>query len=82
MYSNKFDNYRSLVEKESRPVIHNPPWLEIYDVAQGRTMRKVMKIVAFVVRHRQSIGVIVGATLTICGYDFGNELVQYSVVGS
>lgn len=82
VYSSKFDNYRSSIEKESRSVIHNPPWQGIYDVAQGRTMEKVMKIVSFVIRHRQSIGVIVGATLAICGYDFGNELAQYSVSGS
>lgn len=79
VYSSKFDNYRSLVEKESRPVTHNPPWQGIYDVAQGRTMEKVMKVVAFVIKHRQPIGVIVGSLLTIYGYDFGTSIVQYSV---
>lgn len=59
-------------------MIRNPPWQGINDVAQGRTMEKFKKVTVFMFKHRRQIGVIVGSVLTICGYDFGNDVVQYS----
>lgn len=42
-------------------------------------MEKLIKIVGFVVKHRQSIGLIVGSALMILGYDVGDEVVRISV---
>lgn len=45
-------------------------------------MRVVMKAAVFVVKHKRQIGIIIGSVLTICGYDFGDEVVRYSTTWS
>lgn len=41
-------------------------------------MKVVIKTIGFVVKHRQLIGLIVGSSLVLLGYDVGNEVIRAS----